>query len=75
MAVKQISGNSRREAQVSLMKEIIRSLNSGMPLLELEEKRNLLVAPGWTVGELIQASIDMGSIQVIEDNLVLTSKI
>jgi hypothetical protein len=46
-----------------VMRQVRSSLANGMTEEELNRLRNLRVAPGWTVGLLIEANLDFSSIE------------
>lgn len=63
---------SRREIQIENMKQVIQLLNNGeMTRERFDEIKDLALAPGWTVGELMKASIDMGSLKWTKDKSLL----
>ena len=57
---------------MEITKQVIQLLNNGeMTREKFDEMKDLVPAPGWTVGELMKASIAMGSLKWTKDKSLL----
>lgn len=72
-AIKEISPSESRQA---LLKKLERIVSDGEMTKEgYEQMKNLVVAPGWTVAQLIKTNIDVGQLEWQGERLMLNSKV
>jgi len=66
---------SPSETRQALLKEVNKIVvTRGMPRDEYNRKKSLLVAPGWTVEDLIEAGLASGELKWREDTVQFVSK-